>query len=102
MPEYEKMTREELIKLVDALRPPVEKEKKEAGELLQELKLHQIELEAQNRQLREAQHELEEARDRFSNLYDSAPNGYLTLSEKNRILEMNLTCANILEWTALT
>lgn len=97
MADHEKMTKEELIKLVEALTASLEKmEKKDAELLLRELKAHQVELEAQNRQLREAQSELEDARDRLSDLYDSAPIGYLTLDENSRVLEMNQTCANML------
>lgn len=64
--------------------------------LLHELQVHQIELEMQNRQLREAQQELEEARDRYADLYDYSPVGYLTLDESGIVLEINLTGAGML------
>jgi PAS domain S-box-containing protein len=64
--------------------------------LLHELQVHQIELEMQNRQLREAQQELEEARDRCADLYDFAPVGYLALDEFGTVLEINLTGAGML------
>jgi PAS domain S-box-containing protein len=64
--------------------------------LLHELQVHHIELEMQNRQLREAQQELEEARDRYANLYDFAPVGYMTLDESGIVLEINLTGASML------
>ncbi|HUX64734.1 PAS domain-containing protein [Sulfuricella sp.] len=64
--------------------------------LLHELQIHQIELEMQNREMREAQQRLEEARDRYADLYDFAPMGYLTLEETGRILEINLTGAAML------
>jgi len=64
--------------------------------LLHELQVHHIELEMQNRQLREAQQELEEARDRYADLYDYSPVGYLTLDESGTVLEINLTGAGML------
>jgi PAS domain S-box-containing protein len=71
------------------------------AELLHNLQVHQIELEMQNRQLREAQQELEEARDRYADLYDFAPVGYLTLDESGTVLEINLTGAAMLGFERL-
>jgi PAS domain S-box-containing protein len=61
--------------------------------LIEELNLHQIELEMQNEQLRETQLELVSSRNKYSDLYDFAPVAYLTVNEKGVILEANLTCA---------
>ena len=71
---------------------PLEK----ALNLLHELEVHQIELEMQNEELRRVQEELATSRARYFTLYDLAPVGYLTLSEKGLILEANLAAANLL------
>jgi PAS domain S-box-containing protein len=64
-----------------------------------ELLVHQIELEMQNDELRRTQTELEEARSRYLDLYNLAPVGYCTISNKGLILEANLTAANLLDVT---
>ena len=63
---------------------------------LHELRVHQIELDVQNDELRRMQVELETARSKYFDLYDLAPVGYCTLSEKGLILEANLTAATFL------
>jgi PAS domain S-box-containing protein len=61
-----------------------------------ELLVHQIELEMQNEELRRTQQELEAAREKYFDLYDLAPAGYVSLNEKGIILEANLTVATLL------
>ena len=62
-----------------------------------ELRVHQIELEVQNEELREAQVRLEELNSKYFDLYNSAPVGYFTLDKDGLILEANLTGASLLD-----
>jgi two-component system, cell cycle sensor histidine kinase and response regulator CckA len=63
---------------------------------LHELRVHQIQLEQQNEELRRTQAELDAARLRYFDLYDLAPVGYVAANEKGLILEANLTAASLL------
>ena len=67
----------------------------ESKSLLHELEVHQVELEMQNEELREAQHRLEEVRDQYTDLFDFAPIGYLVLNEKAIIKNINLTACDL-------
>ena len=68
----------------------------DAQKLLQELQIHQIELEMQNEELRSAQKKLEESQSRYKSLYDFSPIGYLTFDRKGSIKAINLTGAALL------
>ncbi len=63
----------------------------DAKELFHELKVHQIELEMQNQELRDTQDELITSRDKYTNLYDYAPVGYFTIDHNTNIVDVNLT-----------
>jgi PAS domain S-box-containing protein len=68
----------------------------ETRRTLHELRVHRVELEMQNEELRQAQAELGAARARYFDLYDLAPVGYCTIGEQGLILETNLTAATLL------
>jgi len=84
--EREEMSREKITALTH----------EEMGTLLQELRVHQIELEIQNEELRRAQVDLTASRAHYFDLYDMAPVGYVTVSEAGLIIESNLTAATLL------
>ncbi len=56
-----------------------------------ERRVLQTELEMQNEELRRVQVAIEESRDRYIDLYEFAPIGYLTLTHEGIIAEVNLT-----------
>ncbi|MDQ1267114.1 MAG: hypothetical protein QG635_2268 [Bacteroidota bacterium] len=60
-----------------------------------ELQVHQIELEMQNEELRKTQLELDEAREKYFKMYNLAPIGYISLSDKGLITEANMTVTNL-------
>lgn len=64
--------------------------------VIQEMRLRLRELEAQNEELRQAQANLEQARDRYIELYDLAPMGHVMVRDQNIIEEANLTMCRLL------
>jgi diguanylate cyclase (GGDEF)-like protein/PAS domain S-box-containing protein len=64
--------------------------------LVHELQVHQIELEMLYDNLRHAQDELEKSWASYFDLYDLAPVGYLTISDRDVILNANLTATSLL------
>jgi PAS domain S-box-containing protein len=65
-------------------------------QLILELEVHQIELETQAEELRRAHIALGESRDKFLDLYDFAPIGYLSLNDKALITGVNLSGTTLL------
>ena len=93
-PELRKQAEERLRKR--GIAPGMLSSEEEMQRIVQELSLHQIELEMQNEELQESRNKIESEHNRYINLYDFAPVGYLTLARDGTILEANLTIARML------
>ena len=76
---------------------PLAKSGEEALRLLHELQVHQIELEMQNEELCQSRNELEEAREKYTDLYDFAPVGYFILDRTGIISSVNLMGSSLLK-----
>jgi PAS domain S-box-containing protein len=88
---------EELLKTpAEVAQPDTNLAGAEYRKIIHELQVHQIELELQNEQLHQAWSLAETANDKYIGLYDLAPSGYFTLSEKGKIIELNLSGARML------
>jgi len=68
----------------------------ELQKLIEELQIHQIELQVQNEELRDSREENEAAKKKYFNLFDLAPVGYMVLDKKGVITECNLKATEIL------
>ena len=68
----------------------------DAMKLLHELQVHQIELEMQNEELRQANETAENALKKYTMLYDFSPMGYFTLESDGSICDLNFTGAEML------
>ena len=82
--------------------PPGEQEApwpEAAQEVLHELRVHQIELQMQNEELRRSQRELDASHARYCELYDRAPVGYCSVGETGLIVQANLAAATLLGTT---
>ncbi len=71
-------------------------EQTDAVALVHELQVSRIELEMQNAQLFESRRALEESLDRYRELYQQAPVGYLSLTPSGTVIIGNSRCADLL------
>ncbi|MDP4173357.1 MAG: ATP-binding protein [Bacteroidota bacterium] len=89
-----KKAEEQLKKLQDKPGKPLSEA--DSLKLLHELQVHQIELEMMNEELRLARDKAETNEEKYAELYDFAPFGYLTLMPDATISELNLSAARLL------
>ena len=69
---------------------------KDLESLVEELSIHQIELEQQNEELKKIQYELETSRNSYSDLFNEAPIGYFIIGHDYLIHQVNNTGARML------
>jgi PAS domain-containing protein len=86
----EEMLNKKLLKAVKQIKET------DVKKLVHELQVHQIELEMQNEELRQAYETAEAALKKATMLYDLSPLGYLTIDQKGLIEELNFTAADML------
>lgn len=95
--EVLKKRAEARLKTLGAGLPSVPTSDTEILQILYELQIHQIELELQNEELEESRAELDALLRKYTDLYDFAPIGYLTLTSDGIIQEINLSGLQLLE-----
>jgi PAS domain S-box-containing protein len=94
-PEHRRELRDKARRLLAEVR----QEGRDEGSLVEELEIHRAELAIQNEELRNAQNELLAACDRYRDLFERAPVGYLVLDRGGRIHEVNQCAAELLGGT---
>lgn len=70
--------------------------REEVAKLVRELQVSQVEVKMQNDELKRVHRQLEDSRNRYAALYNSAPVGYFTITDEGLILEANQTGAEFL------
>ena len=99
MSDYSQLDDQQLGELLQSLlRHPAAEQ--DPSSLQHELRVHQVELEVQNRDLREIQQQLEASRQRYLTLYELAPVGYLQLDDRGWIRQSNSAGAALLQQSA--
>ena len=99
MKSYGEMLRqkaEELLEKTKAQHTSELRSETDLMKLIHELEVHQIELEMQNDELIMVKEQAELASEKYIELYDFAPSGYVTLSDGCHIQKINLTGASML------
>ena len=86
---------EELLDGLSAAAASASPAPEELAAAVHELRVHQIELEMQNEELRRAQLELSAPREKYFELFNLAPVGYLTVTDKGIGGDANITAAHL-------
>ena len=87
---------EERLKLKQPSALDITSSPEEMLRMIHELSVHQIELEMQQEKLAKSSLEMEECLSRYTELYDFAPTGYVTLGRDSKIQQANLTATRML------
>lgn len=101
MPPKELRRRAELL-LTQSKAAPGALDANEVAHVVQELQIHQIELELQQQELLGANRSLDEARSSLLDLFQNAPVGYAVLNDKGVVLKINETLRELLQLPAKT
>ncbi|MEI7436158.1 MAG: PAS domain S-box protein [bacterium] len=96
MNDKEKLRIQAEAKLAQAPKTKAPQSAEEIRQAFHELQVHQIELEMQNDKLRQAFADLAVEQERYFDLYDLAPMGYITIDENGLIQNANLAAARLL------
>lgn len=98
MADYKKMSRAELLDALHQLESlhPKPEEDRDLSTLVEELHIHQVELEMQNHELQEAHVARESALERYQALFDFAPVALLTIDTNGAIYELNQAAQELL------
>jgi PAS domain S-box-containing protein len=67
--------------------------------MIHEIEVQYVELELQNQELRQALHDLEESRNKFFELYQTAPIAFVTVNDRGFIEQINEAAARLLPGT---
>ena len=88
---------EEIVNNTNEVTPDTEYST-DVAQVIHDLKVYQIELEIQNEDLRRTQQELISSRNKFSDLFNRAPVGYLILDGDALIIDVNDTFCDMTGW----
>ena len=97
--DYGKLSRHELERALEQLNHSASSKAEEIDRLervVHEMQVYRCELEMQNRALRDSQEQVERAIYRYTELYDSLPIGYITLTPLGQVTEANETACRTL------